>query len=197
VKQDDGWHHRTVNIGPDGKLQFEFDPRPLAAFEKSLPFTARGAASGSIFEWRQNYIAIELGRRIARQSAALVIDYGHLKSEVGDTLQALRAHTYDNPLASPGQADLTAHVDFEALAAALSGIGTRIEQPVDQGTFLRRLGIVTRAGALKAKSTAKEGMAIDAAVERLTSTEKTGMGRLFKVLGAAHREIPTLPGFDG
>jgi SAM-dependent MidA family methyltransferase len=152
---------------------------------------------GSIFEWRQNYTAIELGRRIALHSAALVIDYGHLKTAVGDTLQAVRAHGFDHPLASPGQADLTAHVDFEALAAALSGIGTRVERPLDQGTFLRRLGIVTRAGALKAKSTPKEAAAIDAALQRLTSTEKTGMGSLFKVLGAAHREIPTLPGFDG
>ena len=197
VKREDGWHHRMVGIGPDGKLQFDFDPRPLAAFEQSLPYTARGAAPGSIFEWRQNYIAIELGRRIARHSAALVIDYGHLKSAVGDTFQAVREHAYDDPLATPGQADLTAHVDFEALAAALAGIGTRIERPLDQNTFLRRLGIVTRAGALKAKSTVGEGAAIDAALERLTASEKTGMGRLFKVLGAAHQMIPTLPGFDG
>jgi SAM-dependent MidA family methyltransferase len=197
VKQDDGWHNRTVEIGADGRLQFGIDPRPLPAFEQSLPYLVRGAPVGSIFEWRQNYTAIELGRRIALHSAALVIDYGHLKTAVGDTLQAVRAHGFDHPLASPGQADLTAHVDFEALAAALSGIGTRVERPLDQGTFLRRLGIVTRAGALKAKSTPKEAAAIDAALQRLTSTEKTGMGSLFKVLGAAHREIPTLPGFDG
>jgi hypothetical protein len=197
IKQADGWHNRTVGIGADGKLQFEYDPRPLMAFEKSLPFGARGTITGSIFEWRANYTAIELGRRIARQSAALIIDYGHLQSAIGDTLQAVRNHKYANPLEAPGEADLTAHVDFEALSAALSGIGTRIERPIEQGIFLRRLGIVTRAAALKAKLNRKEADAIDAALDRLTATEKAGMGRLFKVLGAAHHTLATLPGFDG
>ena len=197
VKQTDGWHERTIGIGSDGKLEFQFDPRTLSSFEESIPFTARGAAPGSIFEWRTPFIAIELGRRIARQSVALIIDYGHIKSATGDTLQAVRAHKYDDPLAAPGLSDLTAHVDFEALGAALSGIGTRIERPADQGIFLRRLGIATRAGALKARSSSKEAGAIDAALSRLTATEKTGMGRLFKVLGAAHHTLATLPGFDG
>ena len=197
IKQTGGWHERTIEIAPDDTLKFGFDPRTLTAFEETIPPSARDAAIGAIFEWQSPLIAIELGRRISRHGAALIIDYGHMHSAVGETLQAVRAHKYASPLAAPGNADLSAHVDFEALSAAIGSVGTRIEAPVDHGTFLRRLGIATRAGALKAKSDAKETAVIDAALERLTSSEKTGMGRLFKALGVAHRALPVLPGFDG
>jgi SAM-dependent MidA family methyltransferase len=197
IKQSDGWHERTIEIAPDDSLQFGFNPRTLSAFEETIPPSARDAAIGAVFEWQSPLVAIELGRRISRHGAALIIDYGHMHSAIGETLQAVRAHKYDSPFAVPGSADLSAHVDFEALAAAIGSVGTRTEAPIDQGTFLRRLGIATRAGALKVKSDKKESAVIDAALERLTSSEKTGMGRLFKVLGVAHRALPVLPGFDG
>jgi SAM-dependent MidA family methyltransferase len=197
VKQGSNWHERTVEVSADNKLQFSFHPAPLAAFEETVPFVSRNAPDGTIFEWRSPYSALELGRRVSRSGAALVIDYGHLHSGVGDTLQAVRAHKFADPLASPGLADLSSHVDFEALAAAIAGMGARTEKTIDQGTFLKRLGIATRASALKAGTDKAGAAAIDSAVERLTATRTTGMGRLFKVLGAAQSDLPTLPGFDG
>src|SRR5439155_1052539 len=119
---------------------------------------------GSIFEWRSDATADALAERIARNGAALIIDYGHVRSAIGDTLQAVRAHTYHSPLADPGSADLTAHVDFEALAAAATSAGARVHGPMDQATFLRRLGIDERAAALKRKASATQARGIDAAV---------------------------------
>ena len=79
---------------------------------------------GSIFEWRADTVAMELGRRLARDGgAALVIDYGHAESAVGDTLQAVGRHAYADPLTAPGSIDLTAHVDFQALARAVEAMG--------------------------------------------------------------------------
>ena len=196
IKHGNAWHERTVEIGTGDKLQFGCAPDPLTAFEETIPFDARLAPEGSIFEWRSPYSALELGRRVSRHGAARVVDYGHTRSAVGDTFQAVRSHKFADPLASPGLADLTAHVDFEALADAISSMGARAEKPLDQGTFLKRLGIATRATALKANTDASGAKAIDAALERLTAMEKTGMGHLFKVLGAAQKDLPALPGFD-
>ena len=196
IKQGNNWHERTVGISAENKLQFGFFPDPLTAFEETIPFASRNAPDGTIFEWQSPYSALELGRRVSRHGAALVIDYGHKHSGVGETLQAVRAHKFVDPLADPGLADLSSHVDFETLAAAIAGMGARTEKIIDQNTFLKRLGIGTRAATLKANTDDAGASAIDAAVDRLTATRKTGMGSLFKVLGAAQRDLPTLPGFD-
>jgi SAM-dependent MidA family methyltransferase len=197
VRQADGWHERTVEIGENDALQFGLDPSPLTAFEETLPPAVRHAPIGSIFEWRSPRDALELGRRVAKRGAGLVIDYGHAKSDVGETLQAVRSRRYDGPLACPGLADLSAHVDFEALEIAIGGMGARVEKLVDQGSFLHRLGIEARAETLKANADARGRAGIDSAVARLTSMNKTGMGRMFKVLGFADSSLPPLPGFDG
>ena len=77
----------------------------------------RDAPPGAIFEWRADSVALEIGRRVARSGgAALVIDYGHVESAVGDTVQAVGEHAYVDPLVAPGLVDLTAHVDFQSLA---------------------------------------------------------------------------------
>ena len=83
--------------------------------------------------------------------AALIIDYGHASCGLGDTLQAVAGHSFTDPLRRPGQVDLTAHVDFEALALSAECIGARVFGPVAQRDFLRQLGIRERAAALKAK----------------------------------------------
>ena len=99
---------------------------------------------------------MELGRRVARDGgAALVIDYGHAESAAGDTLQAVGGHAFADPLAAPGEVDLTAHVDFEALAQAAESMGARVTGRSSRREFLRRLGIETRAAALKAKAAAR------------------------------------------
>jgi NADH dehydrogenase [ubiquinone] 1 alpha subcomplex assembly factor 7 len=192
----DGWHERVVRIGDDNTLQFSSARDPIPLFDQLLPASVRRPKIGDIFEWRADQVALELGRRVTRANgAALVIDYGHAQSAVGETLQAVGAHQYADPLMEPGQVDLTAHVDFSAIAQAAESMNARAHGPIEQGEFLRRLGIVERAERLKAAAPAKAAE-IDAALERLTSAERTGMGRLFKVMGFAQRKLGPLPGFE-
>jgi NADH dehydrogenase [ubiquinone] 1 alpha subcomplex assembly factor 7 len=134
-------------------------------------------------------LAAALGRRFARSAgAALIIDYGPAQSGLGDSLQALKEHRYHDPLIDPGCADLTAHVDFGALAAAAQQAGAATYGPTTQAAFLQALGIGLRSETLKAKSDAKVCAEIDAALERLIGAE--GMGSLFKVLALASPDTP-------
>jgi NADH dehydrogenase [ubiquinone] 1 alpha subcomplex assembly factor 7 len=164
--------------------------------DDALPPGMRGAAAGAVFEWREDWIVRYVARRVARYGAALVIDYGHIESGIGDTLQAVAGHGFVDPLRAPGQADLTAHVDFQALREAAASEGAKVYGPLAQGEFLRRLGIVERAAKLKAGATAAQAEAIDAAFARLTAGGRTGMGELFKVMAFAHPALGELPGFD-
>jgi NADH dehydrogenase [ubiquinone] 1 alpha subcomplex assembly factor 7 len=197
MKLSDGWHERVIEIGAGGKLAFGLAPAPIPHFERALPRPLRAAPLDALFEWRSDHVALELGRRVARfNGAALVIDYGHTRSEPGDTLQAVGTHSFADPLASPGSLDLTAHVDFQALAEAAESMGARVHGPLTQGEFLRRLGIETRAAALKAKTTVDKALDIDMAVTRLTEEDSMAMGRLFKVMAFANAKLGPLPAFD-
>ena len=110
----------------------------------------RDAPIGAIYEWRADNLPLALGRRLVHQGgAALVIDYGHVESAAGDTLQAVGGHAFADPLQSPGEVDLTAHVDFQALALAAESMGARVSGPIEQAQFLRNLGIEKRAAALR------------------------------------------------
>ena len=91
------------------------------------------------------HLALELGRRVRADGVPLVIDYGHARQGLGETLQAVAGHASTDPLASPGEADLTAHVDFATLADSAEIIGGRIHGPLSQRDFLLRLGIEKRA----------------------------------------------------
>jgi SAM-dependent MidA family methyltransferase len=140
---------------------------------------------------------MRLARRIRRsRGAALIIDYGHIRSEAGETLQAIARHSYTDPLKNPGTADLTAHVDFEALARAASAIGARVHRPAEQGTFLRRMGIDTRAATLAAKATPGQEEMILKAAARLTESGRGGMGSLFKVMAISDQTLKDLPGLS-
>ena len=130
----------------------------------------------------------------ATRRAGLVIDYGHIQSAFGDTLQAVRTHKPVDSLEDPGEADLTAHVDFEALGDAVKAQGASLHGPVTQGDFLRRLGIGLRAERLK-KSASAQTEAINSALARLTGPTP-GMGELFKALAFTNRNLPAPPGFD-
>ena len=193
----DGWHERVVKIGDDHQLHFGIDRDPNPLIDKLLPSGVRAGKIGDIFEWRADQLALELGRRVVgAPGAGLIIDYGHCESAIGDTLQAVRGHEFADPLATPGGADLTAHVDFQALAQAAGGMGARVHGPVSQGDFLRRLGIEQRASALKAAGPPEHAAAIDAGLQRLTNEERTGMGRLMKAMALSSPDISTLPGFE-
>ncbi len=139
VKTDRGWHERRVGIDADGKLVFTVAPDPIPHFDIMLPPPLRAAAEGAIFEWRSERAAMDLGRRLAdERGAALVIDYGHVESELGDTLQAVGRHAYADVLSSPGNIDLTAHVDFQALKRAVEAMGVTGFGPIDAVTIAAR-----------------------------------------------------------
>jgi SAM-dependent MidA family methyltransferase len=175
VKTPQGWRERCVAIDADGGLAFVAGP---GTTDIELP----DAASGAIFEIAPARTALmqRIAERIARHGGAgLFIDYGHLASGVGDTLQAMRAHAYVDVLATPGAADLTSHVDFAELAAAARG--ARLEtRMMTQARFLLGMGLVERAGQLGAGSDAALQERLRSEVERLAAPAQ--MGDLFKVL---------------
>jgi SAM-dependent MidA family methyltransferase len=192
----DGWHERVIKIDENEKLRFSIARDPIPLFEQLLPRGMR-AQIGEIFEWRADQTALELGRRVKRsEGAALVIDYGHAKSATGETLQAVGKHQYVDPLVSPGLVDMTAHVDFQALGEAAESMGARAYGPIDQGDFLRRLGIESRALALKATAPPSKVMEVDRALTRLTGSGGRGMGQLFKAMAFGHPKLGPLPGFE-
>jgi len=188
VRGPDAWHERTVTVDASGALVFAAAPAPLCDFPAML---SSRAPRGAIQEWRRPEPAVAVARRAAAGGAALVIDYGHVRSAPGDTFQAVRRHRVADPLAAPGLADLTAHVDFEALARTARDAGARVHGPLAQGTFLRRMGIEARAAALAAKA---NGIAHD--LRRLAGTGAGEMGALFKVIAFSAPEIAQLPGFE-
>jgi NADH dehydrogenase [ubiquinone] 1 alpha subcomplex assembly factor 7 len=196
VKTPSGWHERMVGLGPDDKLAFALHPDPIPGLAALVPESVAGAPTGAVFEWRSGDVASEIARRVAAHGgAALVIDYGHGESAVGETLQAVGRHGFADPLATPGEVDLTAHVDFAALARAARAAGARVHGPVSQGAFLRRLGIEARAAALRAKATAAQAADIDAALARLIGSGGA-MGESFKAMALADPKLAALPGFD-
>ncbi|MHA7777032.1 class I SAM-dependent methyltransferase [Roseibium sp. M-1] len=194
VRTANAWQERQVGLAGTGELTFGIGAARLS--DDAIPAHLASAPEGSIFETQPaaNAIAEEIGRRIASYcGAALFIDYGYLKTAAGDTLQALYRHTYDDVLAHPGEADLTAHVNFEALAAAAIRGGATALPPLTQGDFLLRSGLVERAGALGAGKSLAEQETIRDAVERLAAPGQ--MGDLFKVLAVTSSGI-AFPPFD-
>jgi len=191
VKTDKGWRERMVDIDEEENLVFiagagSLDPA-------LLPPDAETAEPGAIFEIAPARAALMqlIAERIARDGGAgLFIDYGHLKPGIGDTLQAMLKHVYDDPLAHPGEADLTSHVDFASLAAiaAKSGLAARL---TTQGEFLLALGLIERAGSLGANAEQSTQTRVTGEVQRLAGPET--MGDLFKVLAVS--TVKNLPGF--
>ncbi len=193
-----GWRERLVAADAEtGALALTLAPGP-GPLEAMLPKAlAASAAVGAVAElapavWRT---AGALGARIAASGgAALVVDYGHAESALGETLQAVRRHEPCGLLEHVGEADLTAHVDFERLAEAFAGAGCRVAPLTAQGDFLRALGIEMRAATLMRGADADRAADIAAARDRLIGPE--GMGTLFKVLGVAAPSAPALPALE-
>jgi SAM-dependent MidA family methyltransferase len=197
VRLASGWHERTVEVDQDGLFAYGAAPEPMPRFDTLMPAVARAAPVGAVFEWRSHDEVIKLARRLRETGgAALVVDYGHVRSDAGDTLQAIARHAFADPLKAPGTADLTAHVDFEALARGAEDGGARVHGPAEQGVFLQRLGIETRARTLKAKASEQVAEDVDKALARLIGGGREGMGSLFKVLGIADPSIKELPGLS-
>jgi NADH dehydrogenase [ubiquinone] 1 alpha subcomplex assembly factor 7 len=186
----DGWCETIVGVAQDQLVKGYAAPVALPALAHRLDDTK----PGQVIETRPDATPImaRIGAQISAQGgAALVIDYGNWRSN-GDTLQAMRNHAFADPFAAPGQADLTAHVDFEALAqAAAPAAATGL---TDQGALLARLGIGARAQLL---SRNLSGAALEnhlGATQRLTRAEE--MGSLFKALALYAPQHPAPAGFD-
>ncbi|WP_420833430.1 class I SAM-dependent methyltransferase [Sphingomonas pollutisoli] len=189
VRAADGWAERFVACQDTLFLPVAGKPVPA----EIIPAALRDAAPGSIIETSPASVAIfrALARRIAQQGGAmLTVDYGYEGPAIGDTLQAVRGHAYANPFESPGENDLTAHVDFATLAAAAMKEGARPSPVVTQGAFLRALGIDARAAAL-AKGAPARARDIVADRDRLTIE----MGALFKALAVTAPGWPLPAGF--
>ena len=193
--QPNGWRERRVGLGSDGKFEITLnDEPPDEAVRRSL--VGVSGAVEEIIEIRPCVapIAEELARRGANaELAALIIDYGHLQRGCGDTLQAVRGHEPSDPLAAPGAADLTAHVDFESLARTAQRAGLSVWGPLTQGGFLLSLGLAERCGILEQTATPEQAKAIRSGAMRLVDPAQ--MGRLFKVAALTSRTIASLPGF--
>lgn len=126
--------------------------------------------------------------------AALFIDYGHATSRFGDSLQALKDGRPANPLVDPGQADITSHVDFAAIARSAERMGAKAWGPVDQGTFLLRLGAEARADQLCKNASPERAAEIRQSLRRLV--HPLAMGSLFKVMAITQKDAALPPGFD-
>ena len=189
----DAWRERMVALAPSSQA-LRFAAAGTAADEVAC---LEAAPAGSIVEQApaRDALAAALARRIAADGgAALIVDYGHDWPGVGDTLQAVRRHRPHGVLDDPGDADLTAHVDFFALAAAARRAGTAAFGPLPQGGFLQALGIEARAARLRRDASAQQREAIDAALRRLTGADE--MGLLFKALAICHPALRVPPGFE-
>ena len=191
VARPDGWHRRAVDVAGEG---FRFVDGPCV----DGPAAGVRAGDGGIRETSPQSIAIvrEIAARLAaRRGAALIVDYGYLAPGTGETLQAVARHRYSDPLAAPGEADLSAHVDFAACAEAARAAGARCHGPVTQARFLESLGIGLRRDRLIEAAPPARREAIRAACRRLT--DRAQMGELFKVLALTDPEAPVPAGFEG
>jgi len=181
VRGKQGWHERLVGLGETGRV-FGLSPTPIPA--TSLPAAVSAAAEGEVYEagLAANEVMTRLAKAVARRGGAvLTIDYGYAATQTGETLQAVRRHAYADPLAAPGETDLSAHVDFGILGDTARAAGLAVEPLATQGDFLSRLGIIARAATL-ARANPGEAAAVNAALDRLTSPSQ--MGSLFKVFCA-------------
>ncbi|HXR96074.1 MAG TPA: SAM-dependent methyltransferase [Rhizomicrobium sp.] len=192
VKTARGWCERMV-VAKDGKLDFALAPLPAPT--ASIPSSRAGAPDGGIYEVSAATTALteEIAHEIENHGGgALILDYGYAGIGFGETFQAVAGHRFVRPLDEPGRHDLSAHVDFMALADAARHGGAQTFGPVRQGEFLERLGVGARAKAL-AQANPAQTEQVTAALERLTAPEQ--MGKLFQAMALLPSSAPPAPGF--
>jgi NADH dehydrogenase [ubiquinone] 1 alpha subcomplex assembly factor 7 len=190
------WSERMVGLDPEGELVFVDGPESPAA-TLLVPSSLRGSARGTVAEICPAALALAgaLGNRLARRpGAALFIDYGYFPSAASPTLRAVSRHRPVSPLAAPGTADLSAHVDFAAFAEAARVGGAEIDGPVTQGRFLAALGAGLRVAALSAQATPTQRHTLERGARRLIDPGE--MGDLFKVIALVSPGLPPPAGFD-
>jgi SAM-dependent MidA family methyltransferase len=189
VATERGWCERLVGL-EGGALTFGLRAEPEPSLDPPR-------AIGDVLEIPAAALAATgtLAERIVREGgAALFVDYGYWGPARGDSLQAVKNHAFVHPLAGPGAADLTTHVDFSRIAAAAAAKGAGIHGLATQRGFLLELGIEARAAALARRATPSQAEDIAAALARLTAPGPTGMGELFKVLCICDPALASVPG---
>lgn len=195
VSTSDGFRERVVSVDENGGLTFAAGVAGLEPQARPEQVTARPGAILEVSPARDAVMAQIAARLAADGGVALAIDYGHLQTDLGDTLQAIRNHAYEDVLANPGEADLTSHVDFQSLTTAARAQGVTVAKPLTQGAFLLGLGLLERAGALGAGKSGDVQDAIRQSVERLAGTGENQMGSLFKALCVSAKDI-SIPPFE-
>jgi SAM-dependent MidA family methyltransferase len=186
IRGENGWRELVVTWSEGRFHRVPGPPRP-APFE---------AEPGTIVETSPASVAIarDLAERlVVQKGVALIVDYGPTQSGTGDTLQSVSSHDYADPWTEPGERDLTAHVDFEALGSAAAAEGVRVLGPIGQGPWLKALGVDHRSAALSGAAPNRRDE-IEAARTRLVSPEQ--MGSLFKVMAVVAPDWPAPEGFE-
>jgi len=181
VRMDDGWHERMVGLA-DGQRSFGLNPTPIPA--PAMPEAVADAEINAVFEvgLANGEVMKRLASVVSSQGGAiLAMDYGYGRTQTGETLQGVRKHAYADVLDAPGEVDLSAHVDFEALGSVAAKAGLAVQPLATQGQFLTRLGITERAKALSA---ANPGSAADIAAAKARLVAPEQMGNLFKAFCA-------------
>jgi len=194
-KQTNGWSPVLVTA-KDNNLVFadgEIEVAPFSdALMACLPDTVEHGDIVECAPMVETTMQVAAHHIATHGGAALLIDYGHAAPACGDSFQAMRGHGFVDPLAEPGLADLTAHVNFPLLAHIAETAGLTAAPIAEQGRFLEALGLSLRAQQLTQLSPGRE---IDIQSERQRLAAPQEMGSLFKVLGVAHKDMPMLAGF--
>lgn len=195
IYKKEGWAEEVVGIGPDDALTFGLRPADPALME-SMP---------RMLIYPQEYDRIEISpvlnqhlkcaynRMLKQQGVALFIDYGYLHTSYGDTVQAVHKHRPVSVLDTPGQVDITAHVNFETVGSLAMGAGLTVYGPATQGDFLNRLGIQQRKAILDKNATDRQKTDLENSVNRLVSYDQ--MGALFKVMAITADPAVEVEGF--
>jgi SAM-dependent MidA family methyltransferase len=188
VRDEDGWREKLIGVTETGVLTFGLsNALPAPGEDESAPGTVREIAPAL------DAFMYEVESRLhAAPSRALFIDYGYVKPEGADTLQALKQHKKVDPLETPGEADLTAHVDFARVARLALDAGLGVGGPISQAHFLRALGIDYRADTL-AQANPGHAQRLGRELRRLTHADE--MGALFKAICLSSPNLPPPAGF--
>ena len=199
VFTDTGWAKKVVNLDINETLcidKISIEKEEIKGFPPSLlPPQIGDYLEVSLEQKRFLYEIIKIMQK--QLCTCLFLDYGFNNSGSADTLQAVLNHAYCNILEQPGNADLTAHVNFGEVARQIMEENLTVHGPVSQGGFLQRLGIATRADILKQAGTDQQKEEIDLALKRLTgqNTDDHEMGALFKVIAFSSDSLINLEGF--
>lgn len=192
-----GWRERLVDLNENKNgLRFvlsDHDTKP-----HFIPENLYRATDGAMVETSpvgMRMVHTLSSRLVESSGAALIIDYGHAITTIGETLQAVQDHNYADVLENPGEQDLTTHVDFGALGSVAGDAGATCSSVVEQGTFLNALGLPIRAQQLAAAADSiEQGRDVAARIDRLVNPAH--MGSLFKVMGVSSPNLAPLPGFE-